>query len=131
MYNGVDSRDSVDLQPNRNYRPAISLYFISFVLIGNLFILNLFVGIVIDKFNRLKDRMCGYSLMTSHQREWIETESATVRLNLLKKEDPPQSGIQAFCWKIAVSKYFEFFIIACIIASTVEMSLMYYQRPES
>lgn len=88
MYNGVDSRE-IDQQPMRNFNPYMSLYFISFVLIGNLFILNLFVGIVIDKFNRLKDRMCGYALMTTHQREWIETESATVRLNLLKKEDPP------------------------------------------
>jgi voltage-gated cation channel len=125
MYNGIDIRE-VDEQPKKNAAPAMSLYFISFILIGNLFILNLFVGIVIDKFNRLKDRMCGYSLMTSHQREWIETESATARLNLLKLEEPPESTIRLICWKIAVSQYFEAFIVICIIGSTVEMSLMYY-----
>ena len=65
MYHGVDSK-GLDLQPDLNWRPIMSLYFISFIIVGNIFILNLFVGIVIDKFNRLKDKMCGYSLMTSH-----------------------------------------------------------------
>jgi len=41
---------------------------------GNIFILKLFVGIVIDKFNRLKDKLCGFLLMTRDQREWIDLD---------------------------------------------------------
>lgn len=81
MYHGVDSK-GLDLQPDLNWRPIMSLYFISFIIVGNIFILNLFVGIVIDKFNRLKDKMCGYSLMTSHQIEWVESEKQMIRLEL-------------------------------------------------
>jgi hypothetical protein len=73
MYKGVDSV-GIGMQPKYNNNPVVSIYFVSFIIIGNIFILNLFVGIVIDKFNRLKDRMCGYSLMTRDQKEWIETE---------------------------------------------------------
>ena len=59
MYQAMD-RTGVGLQPVRNNAPINALYFITFIIIGNIFILNLFVGIVIDKFNRLKDKMCGY-----------------------------------------------------------------------
>jgi len=64
MYDGVDSV-GVDMQPKKNNSPFMTVYFISFIIIGNIFILNLFVGIVIDKSNRLKDRMRGYALMTN------------------------------------------------------------------
>lgn len=64
MYHGVDSK-GIDLHPEKNSKQYMAIYFISFIVVGNIFILNLFVGIVIDKFNRLKDRMCGYALMTS------------------------------------------------------------------
>ena len=63
MYKGIDA-SGIDLQPKKNTTPLISIYFISFIIVGNIFILNLFVGIVIDRFNRLKDRMCGFALMT-------------------------------------------------------------------
>lgn len=65
MYAGVDSV-GIEMQPKENTNPLMCLYFISFIIVGNIFILNLFVGIVIDKFNRLKDKMNGYGLMTSH-----------------------------------------------------------------
>ena len=67
MYKGIDSVD-IGKQPRFNNNRMLSLYFVSFIIIGNIFILNLFVGIVIDKFNRLKDRMCGYALMTRDQK---------------------------------------------------------------
>jgi hypothetical protein len=63
MYNGIDST-GVGLQPKLNNSPILIIYFVSFIIAGNIFMLNLFVGVVIDKFNRLKDRLCGYALMT-------------------------------------------------------------------
>lgn len=63
MYVAVDSR-GIDLQPKKNSSPYSALFFTSFIIIGNIFILNLFVGVVIDKFNHLRDKMFGYLLMT-------------------------------------------------------------------
>lgn len=50
------------------------MYFVSFIVIGKIFILNLFVGIVIDNYNRNKEKMKGYSLMSKDQKEWVEAE---------------------------------------------------------
>lgn len=73
MYSAVDSR-GVDLQPRRDHNPLATLFFVSFLVVGNIFVLNLFVGIVIDKFNRLKDHKNGFALMTKDQRDWIIQE---------------------------------------------------------
>ena len=63
MYLATDSR-GFDLTPRQDVSKEASIYFISFIIIGNIFLLNLFVGIVIDKFNRLKEQMNGFLLMT-------------------------------------------------------------------
>jgi hypothetical protein len=73
MYDGIDTRGN-GFTLNHNERPYLSLYFVSFIVIGKIFIMNLFVGIVIDKYNRLKEKMKGYSIMTKDQREWVEAE---------------------------------------------------------
>jgi hypothetical protein len=73
MYSAIDSRGE-GLQPIENNNKYLSLFFISFIITGNIFIIKLFVGIVIDRFNRLKDTMRGYNMMSRDQRDWVELE---------------------------------------------------------
>lgn len=89
MFNGVDTRGKGFTQDYNN-RTYLSLYFLSFIIIGKIFIMNLFVGIVIDKYNRLKEKMKGYSIMTKDQREWIESEKQMCRLNLERAKKIPE-----------------------------------------
>jgi hypothetical protein len=104
----------------------MSLYFISFIVVGNIFILNLFVGIVIDKFNRLKDSMNGYGLMTFDQKECIESEKQMTRLSLMMKKSAPTDSNKKLAFEIINKKHFEHFITFSIICSTIVMSLKYY-----
>ena len=55
MYNGMDAV-GVDLQPKKNHNPWMSLYFVAYMIIGSQFIINLFVGVVIDNFNTIKEK---------------------------------------------------------------------------
>ena len=55
MYQGLDATD-VDMQPKRNYNEVMTVYFIGYMIIGSLFIMNLFVGVVIDNFNKIKEK---------------------------------------------------------------------------
>ena len=99
MYYGVDCI-GIGMEPKKNSQPELAFYFISFIIVGNIFILNLFVGIVIDKFNRLKDRMCGYALMTNNQIEWVESEMQMIRLQLQKLKNPPTQPNRLMAYKI-------------------------------
>lgn len=54
-------------------------YFIIFIIIGNIVILNFFVGVVIVNFNRMKDKIYGYINMTDDQRKWVEMQRFMIR----------------------------------------------------
>ena len=54
MYCGVDM-EGVDRQPQREAHVERAIYFIIFIIVGHMFILNLFVGVVIDNFNHMKE----------------------------------------------------------------------------
>lgn len=55
MYSGIDSRGP-NLQPKQNSNIGTIFYFIVFMIIGSQFITNLFVGVVIDNFNTIKEK---------------------------------------------------------------------------
>ena len=43
------------------------------MIIGSQFIINLFVGVVIDNFNKIKEKdEMGSNFVTKEQRKWIE-----------------------------------------------------------
>jgi hypothetical protein len=67
MYSGIDSV-AIDHTPIKKYRPFWGIFFIAFMIIGNLFIINLFVGIVTSTFSREKDRLGDNFLSTSKQK---------------------------------------------------------------
>lgn len=66
----------VDKQPRRDSNHVAHLYFVVFVLFGSFFVLNLFVGVIIDNFNRLKKdyESGGVGLfLTESQKTWYDT----------------------------------------------------------
>ena len=48
----------------------MALFFYAFVIIGGLFAMNLFVGVVIDQFSRMKEEFEGSALLTKDQQQW-------------------------------------------------------------
>ena len=51
----MDSR-GVNLQPKENENWLWVFYFIGFMVVGSMFVINLFVGVVIDNFNKIKQQ---------------------------------------------------------------------------
>lgn len=76
MISGIDSR-GIGLQPKYNHRVLISIYFLFFVLIGSLIMINLFTATIVDNFNKIKERQeIGYGLIvTKSQKNWIEVQT--------------------------------------------------------
>jgi len=55
MYMGIDAV-GVDKVQIQDRHPGMVIYFIGFMICGALFVMNMFVGVVIDNFNKEKDR---------------------------------------------------------------------------
>lgn len=65
----------VGLQPGYRENYMNQMFFVLFILLGSFFILNLFIGVIIDNFNRLKQQYedGAHIFLTSEQRNWINT----------------------------------------------------------
>lgn len=63
MWMGVD-KVGIGYEPIQNYAPGWSAFFMLFLIIGSLFVLNLFVGVVIDTFNTEKEKLGKNYLLT-------------------------------------------------------------------
>jgi len=50
MYHSVDMTE-IDLQPVRDFNKFYCIFFVLFIIVGSFFVMNLFVGVTIDKFN--------------------------------------------------------------------------------
>lgn len=56
MFNAVDSVD-IDYNPVNNNNEGYVFFFITFMIVGSLFTLNLFVSIVVDTYYNEKDKL--------------------------------------------------------------------------
>ena len=56
MQAAVDSTE-VDMQPIRDNSFVYYGFFLIFIVFGSFFTLNLFIGVIIDNFNRLKKKV--------------------------------------------------------------------------
>ena len=72
MWDGIDSV-GIEMQPKKNARYWVIIYIVTFMIIGSQFIINLFVGVVIDNFNKIKEKEeLGSMFVTEDQKQWIE-----------------------------------------------------------
>ena len=62
MFLAIDSR--YEAQPERMHSPVQALFFIVFIFITAFFIMNLFVGVMIDKFNEIQKEIDGSAFLT-------------------------------------------------------------------
>jgi len=51
--------------------PYVFIYFVFFIVVGNFFLLNLFVGVIITTYNREKENIGKHFLLTEKQRKWL------------------------------------------------------------
>lgn len=98
------------------------------MVIGALFVLNLFVGVIIDNFNKIKEseEIGGKGLLiTENQRKWIEIQHIMLRKSLKFKTPEPKAKWRKFIYEIVNHSYFEIFIMACIMLNTIVMAMRY------
>ena len=70
MYQGASSR-GVDLIISDEIQSSSAcFYFVIVIIIGNFFLMNLFVGVIISTYNREKEMLGRDFMLTSEQKKW-------------------------------------------------------------
>lgn len=92
------------------------------MVFGSQFILNLFVGVIMDNFNRIKDREeMGGLFVTDDQRTWINAQRLGIVAMLRKKVDPPP-GSRGIVFHLVNHRIFDGTITFFIIVNTAIMA---------
>lgn len=152
MYTGLDAV-GVDQQPIVNFNEWRLLYFIAFILLVGFFVLNMFVGVVVENFHRCREeqekeekirRAAKRAVqMEKKRKRKIPSLSSTRSILIIfyslfshlaaGMHEPPYytnySPLRLFVHNVVTSKYFDLAIAAVIGLNVVTMALEYYMMP--
>ena len=92
--------------------------------------LNLFVGVVIDTFQRISDETMGGAFMDSRQRAWVSANQIMLQLRPHKRKVRPDSSLRRAAYAVVESAYFDGAIMLVILLNIVAMTLTYYGEPQ-
>ncbi|KAF0300394.1 Voltage-dependent T-type calcium channel subunit alpha-1I [Amphibalanus amphitrite] len=136
MYTGLDAV-GVDQQPIENYSEWRLVYFISFLLLVGFFVLNMFVGVVVENFHRCREEQEKEEKARRAAKRAKKMEKKRKSMMLANgcemREQPYYATYtpgRLLIHNIVTSKYFDLAIANVIGLNVVSMAMEYYKMPE-
>ncbi|XP_058262463.1 voltage-dependent T-type calcium channel subunit alpha-1G isoform X8 [Hemibagrus wyckioides] len=145
MYDGLDAV-GVDQQPIMNHNPWMLLYFISFLLIVAFFVLNMFVGVVVENFHKCRRHQEAEEAKRREEKRLkrMEKKRRNIMLTGVSWSSPESGVTEAQCkpyysdysptrrliHKMCTSHYLDLFITIVIGLNVITMSMEHYQQPK-
>ncbi|KAM4583766.1 voltage-dependent T-type calcium channel subunit alpha-1I-like [Odontesthes bonariensis] len=129
MYHGLDAVGN-DQQPVTNNNPWMLLYFISFLLIVSFFVLNMFVGVVVENFHKCRQHQEVEEAKRreeKRQRRMEKKRRKAQKLPYYASYGRARLAIHALC----TSHYLDLVITFIICINVITMSLEHYSQPQS
>ena len=132
MYSGVDVV-GVDMQPQRDNSLESLMFFVGFMIIGSFFIINLFVGVVVDNFSQVSSKEASSSslFLTKEQRAWVHTHLQALKMRAEPLKVYPEDPSRKAVYKIIESDVFEKTIMTCISLNVVVMATEQYDQSQA
>lgn len=132
MYLAIDATEQ-EHAPVRNNNPVVAYYFIVFVLINSFFFLNLFNGVLFDKFMKVKQRESSIAarLLRREQYMWVEIQKLIYKSTpIISNKVATTNPIRLYLYKLSKSKYFKNFIMLVIVINILQMAILYDEAPD-
>uniref|UniRef100_A0A8C6KBF0 Voltage-dependent T-type calcium channel subunit alpha-1I-like n=1 Tax=Nothobranchius furzeri TaxID=105023 RepID=A0A8C6KBF0_NOTFU len=129
MYHGLDAV-GIDQQPVTNNNPWMLLYFISFLLIVSFFVLNMFVGVVVENFHKCRQHQEVEEARRreeKRQRRMEKKRRKAQKLPYYASYGSTRLAIHTLC----TSHYLDLVITFIICINVITMSLEHYSQPQS
>ncbi|XP_017261817.2 voltage-dependent T-type calcium channel subunit alpha-1H [Kryptolebias marmoratus] len=128
MYDGLDAV-GVDQQPIRNNNPWMLLFFISFLLIVSFFVLNMFVGVVVENFHKCRQQQEEEEARLREEKRQKRLEKKRRRA-LEKPYYADYSPLRRSIHTLCTSHYLDLFITIIIFTNLLTMSMEHYNQPK-
>jgi hypothetical protein len=116
--------------PKLNNRPYAALLFISFIFIQAFFVLNLFVSVIVDKFNEEIKRRQGSHTFSEEQKEWVKIQRIMLNANIkIRPTMPKNNCFRKLIFKLILSNTFEYMIMFIISLNSIFLCIDCYESP--
>ncbi|KAL2298849.1 hypothetical protein Nmel_014456, partial [Mimus melanotis] len=136
MYDGLDAV-GIDQQPVQNHNPWMLLYFISFLLIVSFFVLNMFVGVVVENFHKCRQHQEAEEARRREEKRLrrLEKKRRSKEMYLSEAQRRPYyadySPARRYIHSLCTSHYLDLFITFIIGVNVITMSMEHYNQPKS
>jgi len=127
MWAAVDQR-GIGAQPIRNANTAWVAFFVVFILVGYIFLYNVFIGAVVDFFTKAS-LMQGPMFTTLAQQDWIRMQVVIKRMRARRKFTRPRNEFRLVFFTIALSPLFEGLNSTLIILNALVLAMQFYGEP--
>ena len=111
--------------PIQDNKPFWVVYFVAFIVFGSFFIINLFIGVLIDTYYKEKEKAAfqgGGLFLNEGQKKWVN--KFKVLIDVLRNEKKSEASTPLLGW--VLSPRFEMMITVCIILNIVVMAIEHY-----
>jgi len=95
------------------------------IVVGNFFLMNIFVGIIITKYNRERELAGKYFMLSDEQKKWVHDRIMIISSSPIMQMKSPFEEWRLPFYHIAKSKIFHYFILTCIFLNTIIMCLVW------
>ena len=123
--------NGVDKQPVPENKPGLALYFIIFIVVCSFFTLNLFIGVVIDNFTRLRQEFDGSAFMTEEQRQWTNNQKLIAAVQPKVRLVKPRNVVRRACFVTVKHAWFDPVIMTAILLNTLTMMMQHYDMSDT
>ncbi|KAJ0394815.1 hypothetical protein P43SY_008600 [Pythium insidiosum] len=104
-----------DRQPAQDAAPQNALFFVLFVYVGSLFVIRLFVGVLVEQFQRNN----GTQILTESQKSWVDLEKFVLLLKPLTRIPRPRTRLQNRLFDACRHPYFTRAIAVAILLNVL------------
>eukprot|EP00698_Gefionella_okellyi_P022939 TRINITY_DN7700_c0_g1_i1.p1 TRINITY_DN7700_c0_g1~~TRINITY_DN7700_c0_g1_i1.p1 ORF type:complete len:2097 (+),score=441.12 TRINITY_DN7700_c0_g1_i1:85-6375(+) len=115
--------------PVLNHQPGVATFFVTFVIFGVYFMLNLFTGVTVDSFDRERARVHGTALMTETQRHWFLVAQHVMQQRPVRQWKAPTRNLRLLCYQLAQSRAWQTAYIVLIVTQVLTLMIWVADAP--
>ena len=140
MYDGVDAV-GIDMQPVENHSVGTIAFFLVFMIVGSFFVLNLFIGVVLDNFLQVSSEESQGAdsgkgnvsslFLTRNQRNWVHTHVLALKMKAKPIKMYPDNRFRLKVYELVEHSKFEMTIMAAIALNVVVMATQQYDQSKA
>ncbi|KAI8579947.1 hypothetical protein K450DRAFT_239855 [Umbelopsis ramanniana AG] len=104
LFSAMSIPSAIGQQPRFDWNYAAiwnSLFYVAFMFLGSIFILQLFIGVILENFKRRS----GISSLTSAQRQYQDIQRRLASIKPFRLTVRPKTKFRAMCYDMVIDKY--------------------------